>query len=127
MPNYDKAVIDDRKFIEYSLNMESKSGGKDKAIAYKNALGFDETNYRSLINQISNQINTGKAKLIDVEHASSVTKYKYDVNVMGPNGNNKTIVVVYQIDKNGNGVPSLITNYVKRKENKIWKFKKETL
>ena len=115
MPNYQKATIDDRKFTEYSLNMESKSGGKDKAIAYKNALGYDKTNYKSLINQISNQINTGKAKLIGLEHASYGTKYKYDVNVIGPNGNTKTIVVVYQIDKNGNGVPRLITNYIKKK------------
>lgn len=115
MPNYDKATIDDRKFIEYSLNMESKSGGKDKAIAYKNALGYDKSNYRFLINQISNQINTGKAKLTGVEHASYGTKYKYDVNVMGPNGKTKTVVVVYQIDKNGKGVPRLITNYVKKK------------
>lgn len=47
-----------------SLNTEFKSSGKDKAIAYKNALGYDQTNYKSLVNQISNQINTGKAKLI---------------------------------------------------------------
>lgn len=95
--------------------MESKSGGKDKAIAYKNALGCDKTNYKSLINQISNQVNTGKAKLIGLEHASYGTKYKYEVDVIGPNRKTKTVVIVYQIDKNSNGIPRLITNYIKKK------------
>ena len=67
MPNYDKATIDDKKFIKYSLNIESDSRGKDKAIVYKGALGYDKTNYRSLVKQIKSKANSGKAKMLWIE------------------------------------------------------------
>lgn len=51
MPNYDKATIDDRKFLEYSLDMNS-TNGKDKAIAYEKGLGYNKTNFQSLKWQI---------------------------------------------------------------------------
>ncbi len=115
MPNYEKATIDTNKFLKYSLDMNSKSGGKDKAIAYKNGLGYDQTNYKSLISQISFQINSGNIKLTEIEKAQYGFKYKFEISVTGPNRKTKIVVAVYQID-NGNAIPRLITNYLKKEK-----------
>lgn len=110
MPNYDKATIDDRKFLEYSLDMNS-TNGKDKAIAYEKGLGYNKTNFQSLKWQIEKNINSGKAAPKQIKSTGHGTKYVFEIPVTGPNGKTKT-VVVYQIDKDKT-IPRLITNYLK--------------
>ena len=51
MPNYDKATIDDRKFLEYSLDMNSPNR-KDKSIVYEKGLEYNKINFQSLKQQI---------------------------------------------------------------------------
>ena len=111
MPNYDKATIDDRKFLGYSLN-KNHPIGKHKAIAYEHGLGFNQSNYHLLKQQIIEKVNSGKAKLIKIENGSYGTKYSYELPITGPNGKTKIVVVVYQIDKGGT-IPRIITNYLK--------------
>ncbi len=111
MPNYDKATIDDEKFLGYSLNMDHPVG-KHKAIAYEQGLGFNQSNYNLLKQQIHNQINGGTAKLTNIENTTYGTKYTFELPITGPNGKTKTVIVVYQID-NGDTIPRLVTNYLK--------------
>lgn len=111
MPNYDKATIDDRKFLGYSLN-KSHHIGKHKAIAYERVLGFNQSNYLLLKQQIVEKVNSGSANLIKIENDSYGTKYSYELPITGPNGKTKTVVVVYQIDK-GKNIPRMMTNYLK--------------
>ena len=117
MPNYDKATIDDRKFLEYSLNLNSLTGGKDKAIAYKNALGYDITNYKDLIKQIETKVKSGMHKPVSCEYTNFGVKYRYELPITGPNGKTKTVIAVFQIDIDKN-IPRLVTNYVKKKGGK---------
>lgn len=110
-PNYDKATIDDDKFLKYSLDMTSEHG-RDKAIAYKRGLGYDQTYYQSLKQQIINQVNGGMASLKTIKITIHGVKYIFELPVLGPNGKTKTVVVVYQIDHDKK-IPRLVTNYLK--------------
>lgn len=111
MPNYDKATIDDNKFLKYSLD-KNHPYGKHKAEAYERGLGFNKSNYENLKNQIQERVNSGNAQLKKIENTVYGIKYSYEIPVTGKNGKIKTIVVVYQIDK-GKTIPRLITNYLK--------------
>lgn len=111
MPNYDKATIDDKKFLGYSLN-KNHPVGKHKAIAYEQGLGFNQSNYNLLKQQIHDKINGGTAKLTHIENTSYGTKYTFELPIKGSNGKTKTVIVVYQIDKGGS-IPRLVTNYLK--------------
>ncbi len=113
MPNYDKGTIDDDKFLKYSLDMTSEKG-RDKAIAYEQGLGFNKTNYLVLKERIISKVNGGTAKLVKTHDTEFGPRYTFEIPVTGPNGNTKTVVVVYQID-NDSGIPRLITNYLKKK------------
>jgi|GEM_PF-1118349 len=114
MPNYDKATIDDNKFLKYSLDIDSERG-KDKAIAYKLGLGYDKNNFASLKQQIINEVNNGNAHLIKIQKTEYGMRYTYEIPIKGINGKTKVVVAVYQIDKDGNGIPRLITNHLKKK------------
>lgn len=111
MPNYDKAVIDPRKFTEYSLSPQSKDG-KDKAVVYKRVFNYDQTNYQSLIDQIFKAIHNGTARLWQKRKTSRGTQYSFYVTVTGPNGVTGEVMAAFQID-NGATIPKLITNRVK--------------
>ena len=111
MPNYDKATIDDRKFLEYSLDINSING-KDKAIAYEKGLGYNKTNFQSLKRQIEENINSGKVTPKQIKSTDHGMKYVFEIPVTGPNKKTKTVVAVYQIDKDKT-IPRLITNYLK--------------
>ena len=111
MPNYDRATIDDRKFLDYSLN-KNHPIGKHKAAAYEQGLGLNLSNYYLLKQQIVEKVNSGNAKLIKIEKTSYGVKYSYELPIVGPNGKTKSVIVVYQIDKDKT-IPRLITNYLK--------------
>lgn len=110
MPKYREAIIDPRKFTHYSLSPNS-CRGRHKAIVYKSALGYDLTNYESLISQISDAIHGGEARMFEISNTQYGLRYSFYVSVTGPNGQTKDVVVVYQIDP-GEGLPRLLTNYV---------------
>lgn len=80
-----------RKFLEYSLDTNS-SNKKDKAIAYKNALGYDVTNYKSFISQIEAKVKSGMYTPISNESTKFDVKYQCGLPIIGSNGKTKTVI-----------------------------------
>ena len=69
LPNFQNVIIKKEKLILYCLNKNSLSGGKDKAIAFERALGYNISNYLDLIRNIKDNLSNFPAKL------KSQTKY----------------------------------------------------
>ena len=110
MPNHAQAVTPAEKFVRYSLDYTNKNA-PGKAEAYEKGLGYNQSNYHSLVSQIHHAVTTGTAKPYQVTTTQYGTKYKYRIPVTGPNGKTKNVIAVYQLD-NGNSTPRLVTNYL---------------
>lgn len=75
------AVIDKRKFTEYALNPEKQP---DKAKAFKDALGYDLSNYSQLEAQIREKFNREKLKY--KTDSGYGKKYEQQMILKGVNG-----------------------------------------
>ena len=108
LPNYDKAVVDERKLIDYALNPDHPIGG-DKARRFKAALGYDIYNADQLIPMIREQLKNNPAipGLAD-KHGQ---RYSVDMELTGPTGT--AIVRTAWITDVDDEVPRLISIYVK--------------
>lgn len=109
LPNHEKAVIDERKLINYALNPDH-SVGAGKARRFKAALGFDATNAQELTQTIREQLPQSKAiaGLAD-KHGQ---RYAIDMELTGPAG--KAVVRTAWIVDGENEAPRLVSAYVKR-------------
>ncbi len=114
MPFCKNAVTPESKFVAYSLNPNNPNN-RGKAEAYMRALGYDLTNYKSLIKQIHSAVVHGYAKVYDKETTKFGVKYKFRIKVQGPNRKTKPVIAVYQIDRVSK-IPRMITNYVEAKK-----------
>ena len=112
MPNHTRAVTPVAKFTKYSLDY-SNNNAAGKAEAYEKGLGYNKSNYHSLVAQIHNAVTSGTSPYQVTENEYG-TKYKYRIEVTGPNGRTKNVIAVYQVDK-GFDIPRLITNYLEGK------------
>lgn len=112
MPNHAQALTPEEKFVKYSLDYSNKNA-IGKAEAYEKGLGYNQSNYHGLINQIHSAVTSGLSPY-QVTVNEYGTKYKYKIRVTGPNGKTKNVIAVYQIDK-GFDIPRLITNYLEGK------------
>lgn len=93
LPNYENAVIPEEKLINYALD-ESKNF--DKAIAFKKALGYDNSNYQELIRAIKNNINKFPTKKMpDLGYG---VRYQVILKLTGPNGKNANVLTAWIID-----------------------------
>ena len=113
MPNHEKAVTPAVKFVEYSLNPNNPNA-PGKAEAYQRGLGYNQKNAEGLIKQISYAVTSGSVRPYDISQSQYGVKYKYRIPVIGPNGNTKNVIAVYQLD-NDSKIPRMITNYLERK------------
>lgn len=114
LPNYKNAVIPEEKFTKYALDMNNPKG-KNKAIAFDQALGYNQDNYKKLIDNIKRNINKFNA----VEKGNDGYGQKYEV-LMTLIGENKKIANVktgWIIDKE-TGETRLTSAYVTSKQ---WK------
>lgn len=59
LPRLENAVLPDSKFLQYCLDPDKDP---DKACAFKNALGYDKTNYAELIENIKSNLPYFEAK-----------------------------------------------------------------
>ena len=75
------ATIDKRKFTEYALNPEKQP---DKARAFKDALGYDMTNYQQLEAQIREKFDREKMKY--KADSGYGKKYELQMELQGANG-----------------------------------------
>lgn len=88
------ATISTRKFTEYSLNPEKQP---DKARAFKDALGYDLSNYQQLEKQIRDTFD--REKLKEKEKIKYGTKYEQKMMLKGPNGKTAKVLTGW-IDDN---------------------------
>jgi filamentous hemagglutinin len=105
-----RALIDSRKLSEYALN-PNHSVGKDKAKVFQSALGYNQSNYADLLQQIKRGLpeNTPIPGAID----KFGTRFAVDIPVTGPGGT--AVVRTAWIYRPGSLVPELTSLYVKPK------------
>lgn len=114
LPNYQKAIIPKEKFINYALN-KNNSKGKDKAIAFEKALGYNLTNYNKLIENIKNNIN--KFNAVEKPDKGYGKMYEIIMTLTGENNKIANIKTGWLIDKS-TGETRLTSAYVTSKK---WK------
>ncbi len=110
LPRYDEVVIPEEKFSKYALD---PGKDPDKAKAFKEALGYDLTNYADLIENIKNHIPEFEAiKKPDRGHGQ---RYEVVMEITGPNGKTANVLTAW-IDDNKNGEMRLTTAHVDRRK-----------
>ncbi len=116
LPNAAKAIVDHRKFHDYSMKEDHlQNNGKFAAfsrVGYK--VNTHEGRLRAAVD-VTSQVRAYLATLPPAKdpqmthHGSRLT---VDVPLRGPNGRTGTLVAVWQYD-HGSDLPKLITNYLK--------------
>lgn len=84
LPGYENAIIPPDKLLKYSLNKEHKGGGKDKAIAFERALGYNINNYEQLMENVL--INIRKYPAVYKDTTRYGKRYEVIMELTGPNG-----------------------------------------
>jgi hypothetical protein len=112
LPLYDKAVITDDKIFKYLLDPDS-TGGRNKAIVFQSALGYNKENGRQLINDIIE--NIPKYKAISESDNGYGPRYAVIMKLKGPNGKEQNVLTAW-IMRNDENHPRLSTAYVTDKE-----------
>lgn len=111
LPNYQDAVIPRNKLEKYSLDLKHPKG-KHKAIVFKSALGFDQSNWELLEQKILAELPYYEAQpTMEDEHGK---RYKVTMPITGPNGITRDVVVTWII-KTGVNYPSLDSAWVKKR------------
>ncbi|QJB56884.1 DUF6883 domain-containing protein [Pseudodesulfovibrio sp. zrk46] len=103
-----KAYIDPQKLTGYALN-PSHPKGKDKARVFESALGFNQANANSLLQQIQEGVKNNIAISGKVNEYGS--RFTVDIPVTGPKGTG--VVRTGWIYEPGSNVPKLTTLFVK--------------
>lgn len=102
------ATIDKRKFTEYALNPEKQP---DKAKAFKEALGYDMTNYQELEKQIRDTFD--RDKLQENGERAQGKLYKRLLKLEGPNSKSANVMTSWIDDVNDKNDFHLTSIYVK--------------
>ena len=109
LPHYQQAVIPENKLLRYSLDPTHRRG-RHKAIVFKSALGFDQSNWHLLKQIILDEIpyheaTPGKQDIYG-------RRFRTMFPIEGPNGNTADVVVTWII-KEGTDYPSLDSTWVR--------------
>ncbi len=107
LPNYKNAVISKEKFTKYALNLNS--AGKDKAIAFEKALGYNINNADELIADIYKNISQYPSKMRPKNQYGQ--PFEVLMRLTGPNGKTAKVKTGWIIDE-GKKIPRLVTVYV---------------
>jgi hypothetical protein len=76
----DEVIIDPRKLTDYALDPENPKG-KDKAAMFARHLGYTKDNYRSLLDQIYDQVLDAEA--IPQNEDKFGMRYQIDLEIQG--------------------------------------------
>lgn len=114
LPNYQKAVIPQEKFTKYALDKNNPKG-KDKAIAFEKALGYNLSNSDKLIENIRNNISNFNA--VEKSDKGYGKVYEIIMKLTGENGKTANVKTGWLIDKD-TGETRLTSAYVTSKK---WK------
>ncbi|NLW90001.1 MAG: hypothetical protein GXY34_00145 [Syntrophomonadaceae bacterium] len=99
LPNYEKADIPEKKIVEYSLNKNHSGGGKDKAIAFEQALGYNLSNYQDLIDNIRG--NLPRFPAVYKGKGKHGERYQVIMELTGPNGKTAKVLTGWLVDDQG--------------------------
>ncbi|HXG64376.1 MAG TPA: hypothetical protein VNO70_04665 [Blastocatellia bacterium] len=108
LPNYQNAVIPSEKLEKYALSPDHPVG-KHKAVVFKSALGFDQSNWQLLEKSILDELPYHDAG--SGETGPWGIKYNVVLPITGPNGRTAEVLTVWII-RPGTDYPSLVTTYV---------------
>ncbi|MCI0487388.1 MAG: hypothetical protein L0229_12410 [Blastocatellia bacterium] len=111
LPNYQNAVIPSDKLEKYALDPTSPVG-KNKAIVFKSALGFDQSNWQLLSQTIIDELPYNEATLGRDDEFGQ--RYTVIMPITGPNGNTAEVITGW-IFRRGADYPSLTTAYIRRR------------
>lgn len=100
--------------MEHYLNMDSPTG-KNKAIAFKKALGYDRSNYQELIQQIREKLPSSNAIIKAKDEFGE--RYQVEMELSGPNGKQARVKTGWII-LNGEDTPRLTAAYVAKRKAK---------
>ncbi|MBM3239058.1 hypothetical protein FJZ31_22425 [Candidatus Poribacteria bacterium] len=114
LPNYDQAIIDPAKFIEYSMNPHHPEN-QGKADGFKQ-LGYDVDIFEGRIAAMLDVVVQLRAKLKESPALLSRKTfyglwYEVRTEITGPNGKKGTLATLWQYDI-GTSVPRLLTNWL---------------
>jgi len=110
LPRHDEAVIPLEKFTNYSLNPEKQP---DKAIAFREALGYDSSNANRLIANIRHNLSDYPA--VSKGHNGWGETFDCIMNLHGPNGKSANVLSSWII-RDGETFPRLTNAYVTSKK-----------
>ena len=109
LPINDRALIDERKLVEYALNPDDPRGG-DKARQFAAALGYDRSNYDTLVARLREALGTCEAVLVRQDRYGR--HYRVDLTLAGPR---EAQIRTGWLVERGSDVPRLTTAYVLRR------------
>lgn len=96
LPNYQEAIIPEEKFTEYILNINHPKG-RDKAVAFKKALGYDLDNVDKLISNIKENIN--KFNAVEKPDKGYGKVYEIIMTLTGENGKNANVKTGWLLER----------------------------
>ena len=114
LPRYKEAVMPEAKFTKYALDPTKGDGGKAKG--FKEALGYDLSNWRELAEQI--RINLPNYPAVEKGRNSYGISYEVRMNLIGPIGKNADVITAW-IDDSKTGEMRLVSAYVKKRKRVI--------
>ena len=114
LPNYKNAIVPIEKFTKYALDLNNPKG-KNKAIAFEEALGYNLTNVDKLIKNIQNNINNFNA--IEKEDKGFGKRYEVLMTLIGENKKIANVKTGWIVD-NETGETRLTSAYVTQKGRK---------
>ncbi len=107
LPNGDKAIIDPRKLMDYSLNPDHDDG-KHKALLFHALLGISRENGQVLLDALEQAASQGEA--VAAKQDKYGQRYVLDFEFTGPTG--AASVRSAWIIRTGEDVPRLVTCYI---------------
>ena len=107
LPNGDRAIIDDRKIVDYCLS-EEHDDGKHKAHLFRELLGITLENAELLLDALSEAAATGEAVPGKLDHYGQ--RYVVDFPLEGPGG--AATVRSAWIVLSGDRFPRLVSCYI---------------
>ena len=105
------AKIPDEKLTEYALNFEHPTG-KEKAKAFKEALGYTKESYTDLKTKILDSFD--EKELVYKREDKYGKRYEQIMQITGPNGKTANVLTAW-IKDNNNAEPRLTSIYVDKR------------
>ena len=108
-----KIKIDPRKLTQYALNLENPKG-KNKAIMFKNHLGYTQDNYELLLQQITTLALERNAIYQGIDQHGK--RYQVDLQIKGIETGQQEIVRTGWIVESDNNTARLVTLFVRKRK-----------